>query len=217
VTDGRAAAQESGEAICRLSCPRQYYKPARMAGAVKRSRLPLDGLRPLGRTPGMLDAVRDALYRAITTPRGDSLLPLRLPKDLARRLNMTLGLPLAPRDELERRARARASLAELRAAAPAAPRGSTEAAPVLVYFEKDRNVRELVRIEELLAARGIAWKRLDLAGDEATVDFVMRKANCERDDLPVVFIADHTIGNYQALVRADVEGRLARLVQGAPS
>jgi hypothetical protein len=186
-----------------------------MMGPGERSMLPLDGLGRLGRTPGMLDAVRDALYRAITTPRGDSLLPVRLPKDLARRFNVTLGMPLAPLEELERRARARARLAELRGVGPTAPLGGIEPAPVLVYFEKDRNVRELLRIEELLAAKGIAWKRLDLAGDEATVDFVMRKAKCERDDLPVVFVADHAVGKFDELVRADVDGKLARLVQGA--
>lgn len=162
----------------------------------------------------MNHSVRDVIYRVITSPRGDSLLPIRIPKDLARRLNATFGHPLAPRAELESRDRARARLAELRAAAPPAAASATESAPVLVYFEKDRNVRELVRIEELLAARGITWKRLDVAGDEATVDFVVREAKCEPDDLPVVFIAERAIGGFDALVRADVEGELTRLLQG---
>jgi hypothetical protein len=162
----------------------------------------------------MLDGVRDALYRAITTLRGDSLLPVRIPKDLARRLNATLGRPLAPHDELISRARARTRLAELRTVAATPNSSRTEAAPVLVYFEKDRNVRELVRIEELLVAKGIAWTRLDVAGDEATSDFVVRKAKCERDDLPVVFVADRAIGGFEALVRADVEGELVLLVRG---
>ena len=39
----------------------------------------------------MLDGVRDALYRPITTLRGDSLLRVRIPKDLARRLNASVG------------------------------------------------------------------------------------------------------------------------------
>src|ERR1700720_1483523 len=100
----------------------------------------------------MLDAVKDALYRVITTPRGDSLAPIRLPKDLARRLNATLGSPLAPIRELARRRDALGRLAALRDAkngngAPAptqsAPSEKTDAAPVMVYFEKDRGVREL--------------------------------------------------------------------------
>ncbi len=160
----------------------------------------------------MLDLVRDALYRAITSPRGDSLGPVRIPKDLARRLNATLGRPLATREELAKRAQSRARLEELTRAGGAAGSSPREAAPVLVYFERDRNVRELGRIEELLAAKGYAWKRLDVAGDEATIDFVTRKAKCEAKDLPVVFVADEPVGVYEALVRADVSGELARLV-----
>ena len=169
----------------------------------------------------MLERVRDALYRAMTGPAGDTLAPVRIQKDLARRLNTTLGRPLAPLDELAKRARGRARLAELRARSAAgateptaAASAKKQAAPVLVYFEKDVNVRELVRIEELLGAKGHAWTRLDVAGDEATLDFVMRAAACERDDLPVVFVANRAIGNFQALVQADVSGELARAVAG---
>jgi hypothetical protein len=152
----------------------------------------------------MLTLVRSTLHRVISTPRGDSLAPVRIPKDLAR--------PLAPTEELAKRERARAKLADLRAQGSKGERTQRDAAPVLVYFEKDRNVRELVRIEELLAAKAIAWKRLDVAGDDATIDFVMLQAKCERDDLPVVFVADRAIGGYEALVRSDVSGELAKLV-----
>jgi hypothetical protein len=164
----------------------------------------------------MLDRVRDVLYRAMTASVGDSVAPLRIPIDLARRLNATLGRPLAPLSELEQRGRSRARLAELRAArgagrpaAVATARPGVEA-PILVYFEKDRNVRELTRIEELLGSRGYAWKRLDVTGDDSTIDFVLLKAGCKRDDLPVVFVADQAIGPFEALVRADVSGDLAR-------
>jgi hypothetical protein len=137
---------------------------------------------------------------------------MRLTKDLARRLNVALGSPLASHDELAKRERARARLAELRAEGGKARPIPRDAAPVLVYFEKDRNVRQLVRIEELLGAKGIAWKRLDVAGDDATIDFVMLQARCERDELPVVFVADRAVGGYEALVRSDVSGELERLV-----
>jgi hypothetical protein len=162
----------------------------------------------------MLNRVRGALFAAISTPHGESILPLRVSKDLARRLNATLGQPLATRDELARRAQARSRLAELRAGGGKAGPLKREYAPVVVYFEKDRNVRELGRIEELLSAKSFAWKRLDVAGDEATLDFVMTKAKCEKDDLPVVFVADRVIGTYPALVEADVSGELARLIHG---
>jgi hypothetical protein len=161
----------------------------------------------------MLDRVRDALYRAMSPPAEGAFSPLRVPKDLARRLNATLGHPLAPRAELAKRAQARERLAGLRTGRAEGTPRRVEAAPVLVYFEKDRNVRELTRIEELLGAKGFPWKRLDVSGDEATIDFVMRTAKCERDDLPIVFVADQVIGAYDALVRADVSGELARAVQ----
>ncbi|MGD0530043.1 MAG: hypothetical protein ABSE49_33215, partial [Polyangiaceae bacterium] len=145
----------------------------------------------------------------------DALAPVRIPKDLARRLNVALGSPLAPAEELGRREQARGRLAALRAQGGKGQRLQREAAPVLVYFEKDRNVRELVRIEELLTAKSIAWKRLDVSGDDATLDFVTLKAGCKRDDLPVVFVADRALGGYEALVRSDVSGELAKLVYPA--
>jgi hypothetical protein len=167
----------------------------------------------------MIDRVRDVLYRALVTPAGDSLAALRVPKDLARRLNTTLGRPLAPLAELEKRAAGRQRLAELRAAhatggAPREARPKVQA-PILVYFEKDRNVRELTRIEELLGAKGYAWKRLDVTGDEATLDFVMREAGCERDDLPVVYVGSKVVGPLDAVVRADVSGELASAAFGS--
>ena len=168
----------------------------------------------------LVDSLRDSLYRVITTPRGDGFAPVRIQKDLARRLNMTLGSPLCSREESMKRREAAQRLDDLpadghasAASANAAPR---EAAPVMVYFEKDRNVRELGRVEELLAAKSIAFTRLDVRGDEATLDFVMRKANCKEDELPVVFVAGTAIGGYAALVAADVSGELARRVSGSP-
>jgi hypothetical protein len=163
----------------------------------------------------MLTRIRDALHRALVTPQGDSIAPVRISKDLARRLNATLGRPLASKDEQARRSEAAARLQSLRTVGSNTPRSRAEPAPVLVYFEEGRNVRELSRIEDLLGAKGIAWKRLDVGGDEATREFVMRRAECERDDLPVVFVADRAIGAYQALVGADVSGELKRLVDGA--
>lgn len=162
----------------------------------------------------MLDGIRDVLYRAIATTRGDSFAAIRIPKDLARRLNATLGEPLATRPELARRAAARARLDELRAGGARPTSAPTGPAPVLVYFEAGRNVRQLTRVQELLRAKSIEWKGLDVSGDEATLEFVTRRAECERDDLPVVFVADRAVGPYEELVRADVSGELDRLVRG---
>jgi glutaredoxin len=162
----------------------------------------------------MLDTVKDALYRAITTPRGDSIAPVRVPKDLARRLNVALGSPLATAFELHKRRNARSRLGALRGSKGEVPAPKSEPAPVMVYFEKDRNARELTRIEETLAAKKIAYTTLDVTGDEATLEFVTREAKCEKDELPVVFVAGTAFGGFRALVEADVSGALEKAVFG---
>ena len=181
---------------------------------------PLDSTSITRQNPAViLDLVRTSLHRAITTPVGESFAPVRIPKDLARRLNVTLGQPLCSSDELTRRRAATERLASLRTgrgeATPAASGTSTRvAAPVVVYFEKDRNARELGRVEEVLKAKAIAYQRLDVAGDEATLAFVMRTAGCKEDELPVVFVAGAAIGGYRELVAADVSGALAKAIYG---
>ncbi len=161
----------------------------------------------------MLDRLIDTLHRAMTTPRGDEFAPVRVQKDLARRMNAALGQPVCSKEDLKARRSARERLEALRRAPKASAREEL-LAPVLVYFEGDRNTRELGRIEELLGAKGIPYRRLDVAGDEATIAFVTRKAACERDELPVVFVADKVIGGLRAVVDADVSGALARAVRG---
>jgi hypothetical protein len=165
----------------------------------------------------MLDRVRTSLHRALTTPVGDKFLPVRLPKDLARRVNMVLGEPLCSASELERRRDGAERLVKLRAEAQAGIKAAPvarEPAPVIVYFEKDRNVRLFGRIKEALEARNIAFTALEV--DTATKAFVMREAKCKEDELPIVFVATTPIGGYNELVEWDVSGKLATAVYGAP-
>jgi hypothetical protein len=164
----------------------------------------------------MLDRVRTSLHRALTTPLGDRFLPVRVPKDLARRVNVILGEPICSAEEIERRRSGRTRLEELKKAganAKSAPVAKIQA-PVTVYFEHERNVRMLGRIKEMLDAKGIAYTLSDIAGDEVTRDFVLREARCKDDELPVVFVATTPIGPYEALVDADVSGRLAKALAG---
>ncbi len=166
----------------------------------------------------MLDRVRTSLHRALTTPAGDGFLPVRVPKDLARRLNTLLGDPICSKEELERRRAGAAKLEELkrnggRSTSPA-PAAAAVQAPVMVYFEKDRNARMLGRIQEMLDAKQIKYTLLDIAGDATTRDFVMREARCKEDDLPVVFIASAPVGGYNELVDWDVSGKLAKALAG---
>lgn len=167
----------------------------------------------------MIDLVRTSLHRAITTPIGDGFFPVRVPKDLARRFNVLLGEPICSREELERRRAGRAKLEELRksggrSASPCAAAAPTLQAPVMVYFEKDRNARMLGRIQEMLDAKKIAYTLLDVAGDATTKDFVLREAKCKDDDLPIVFVASAPVGGYNELVDWDVSGRLAKALAG---
>ena len=99
-------------------------------------------------------------------------------------------------------------------AAPSRVVVTREAAPVMVYFEKDRNQRVLTQVEEALAARSIAFTKLDVAGDERTMSFVMREAHCERDELPVVFVGGKVVGGIHALIAMDASGELVKAVRG---
>jgi hypothetical protein len=87
-------------------------------------------------------------------------------------------------------------------------------APVVVYFEKDRNQRLIERVRELLTAKQIPFQALDVTGDAATIAFIMREAQCEDDDLPIAFVAGTPIGGYNELVDWDVSGRLKAAVFG---
>ncbi len=89
-----------------------------------------------------------------------------------------------------------------------------EPAPVVVYFEKDRNQRLIERVRELLTAKQIQFQALDVSGDAATLAFIMREARCEEDDLPVVFVAGTVVGGFNELVDWDVSGRLKTAVFG---
>jgi hypothetical protein len=163
----------------------------------------------------MLDVLRTTLHRVLVTPRGDSLGPLRVTKDLARRLNVTLGQPLCSPDDLATRRRAREKLAELArtpagGSSRAAEKSAAPAAPVKVYFEGDRNARELTKIRELLDGRGIVYDALDVANDEPMIEFITRAAKCEKDELPIVFLGPAAIGGFGALANADLSGALTR-------
>ncbi len=162
----------------------------------------------------MLDFVRNSLHKVITTPALDSFAPVRIPKDLARRVNMVLGEPICSKDEIARRRTAKAKLADLRKGPRKVAEVEKVAAPVMVYFEKDRNTRLLERIKDTLSAKKIAFTLLDVTGDDNTKGFVMREAKCKEDDLPVVFVASTAIGGYNDLTEWDVSGKLTKAVYG---
>ena len=124
---------------------------------------------------------------------------------------MTLGQPICSAHVLSTRRHAGQRLLELRRAPGAQASTRTAPAPappVKVYFEGDRNSRELTRIRETLDARGITHDILDVAGDEAMLGFILREAMCERDALPIVFVGPSAIGGFRQLIDADLSGAL---------
>ncbi|HVJ92392.1 MAG TPA: hypothetical protein VM580_21475 [Labilithrix sp.] len=165
----------------------------------------------------MLDLIVTSIHRALTTPAGDRFFPIRVPKDLARRVNALLGEPICSTEELARRRSGRERLEMLKrnGGKSEAPARSAPApmAPVTIYFEQDRNLRVLGRIKEMLEAKEIKYTLADITSDPTTKDFVLREAKCEDDDLPVVFVASTAVGGYNELVDWDVSGRLAKALK----
>jgi len=94
------------------------------------------------------------------------------------------------------------------------PKPKREPAPVVVYFERDRNQRLIERVRELLEAKQIPFRALDVSGDAATLAFIVREAKCEEDDLPIVFVAGVPVGGFNELVDWDVSGKLQTAVFG---
>jgi glutaredoxin len=107
-----------------------------------------------------------------------------------------------------------ASPTTLRSSEWPAPPAPPEPAPVIVYFEKDRNQRLLGRVEEVLRAKSVPFRALDVSGDPATLAFIIREARCEEDDLPIVFVAGTPVGGFNELVNWDISGRLELAVFG---
>ena len=95
------------------------------------------------------------------------------------------------------------------------PAPKREPAPVIVYFEKDRNQRLIERVRELLESKSIPFRALDVSGDAATLAFIVREAKCEDDDLPIIFVAGTPVGGFNELVDWDVSGKLKTAVFGS--
>ena len=144
------------------------------------------------------DLVRTGLHRVLKNV------------ELAQRMNAMLGEPICSKEELKRRRDARARLEELRSSGAKRTPLKREQAPVQVYHEGDRNARLLGRVKELLDSKSVKYTLLDVAGDQATKEFVMLQSKCKEDELPIVFIGGVAVGGYNELVDWQVSGRLDR-------
>ena len=158
-------------------------------------------------------SIRSTINKALTSEAGEDFSLVRVPRDLARRLNRLAGTPIATRAELEERAAAAEKLRSLRSV-KAVEEAKVLTAPVLVYFEKGRNQRELSRVEDLLKAKDVKYTLSDITGDDATLSFVLTQAKCEKDNLPIVFVGGDVVGTYNELVAFDVAGKLDIAIYG---
>jgi glutaredoxin-related protein len=135
-------------------------------------------------------------------------------RNLASIANELLGRPLRPDELNEDRAPvvpADGSRAP-QAGGPPAKMPSARRAPVLVYFD-GKDHRTLARVEDLLKGRGLAYQVLDVSADEAERSWATTTA--KTSELPLVFVAGAPVGGWDALLRADVSGELARLITAA--
>ena len=68
--------------------------------------------------------------------------------------------------------------------------------------------------KRLLAARGAAFKEVDVTGDDARRAWLVEKTG--RRTVPQIFIGGESIGGYDELAALDQAGRLRAMLDGPP-
>jgi glutaredoxin len=153
----------------------------------------------------LLDRVRTLVHGALSSPAGDNVKPVRFLKEVLGTANDLAGRPFCSAEELDKRREA------ARPVAAQAKQATREAAPVTVYFDgKDHRTKK--KVEEVLKARNISFKVLDVADDEATRSWATTQA--KQTEFPLVFIAGDPVGGLHELTQADVNGSLVERVFG---
>jgi hypothetical protein len=155
---------------------------------------------------GLLDKLRDRGWRAIANNDGAIA-------SAARRMNDTLGRPLASADELADRAAFAGGYGAKSAAPAVTPGAKKEVAPVIVYYFKDKQHRDAGKLTEVLDANAIPYRVVNLDGDEATQAAVRRDAKGRGG--PLCFIAGECVGGRTELVNLAGSGELKRRVFGS--
>jgi glutaredoxin-related protein len=149
----------------------------------------------------MLDSLRIKLNDVLSSQRGSQFKPVRLLKEVLGTANDLVGRPLCTREELdERRGIVRTESSDKR-----------EAAPVMLYFDgKDHRTKK--KMEEILRAKEIPFKVLDVTDDEASRSWALTQAKAA--EFPLVFVAGEAVGGLHELTQWDVNGQLAKRVFG---
>ena len=165
------------------------------------------------------DRVRARVFEALSSKLGEEYKPLRMAREVLATANDLAGRPFCPEAELAERRAARAGAAPLTApsapptfvGAPSRAAEAREAAPVMLYFDgKDHRTKK--KIEELLKARGIPFRTLDVTDDESTRSWAQTTSKLE--EFPLVFIAGEPVGGLHELTHLDVNGGLLKKVFG---
>ena len=152
---------------------------------------------------GLTGKLRSLAHQQLEAREADGPLVRRL-RDVVSTFNDLLGKPIRP------------DAAGDASAAAGGPVIVTpvvrEQAPVIVYFDgKDQRTR--IKVEELLNAREIKFRILDVTNDEAERSWVITAAKSE--EFPIVVIAGTPVGGFHELMQLDVTGDLKKRVFGS--
>jgi glutaredoxin len=147
---------------------------------------------------------RAKVYEALSSTAGDQFRPLKLTREVLATANDLLGRPFCPTAELNERRVSRPGASTDGASA-------REAAPVMLYFD-GRDHRTKKKMEELLRARDVPFKLLDVTDDEATRIWAAQAA--KQTEFPLLFIAGVPVGGLHELTQLDVNGQLVKKVFG---
>jgi len=147
------------------------------------------------------DRFRLKINDALASESGNRWKPVRLLREVLGTANDLAGRPFCSQAELdERRGVVRGETTE-----------SREAAPVMLYFDgKDHRTKK--KMEEVLRARDIPFKVLDVTDDEASRSWALTQAKAA--EFPLLFIAGAPVGGLHELTEIDVNGQLVKRVFG---
>jgi glutaredoxin len=152
---------------------------------------------------GLTGKLRSLAHQQLEAREADGPLVRRL-RDVVSTVNDLLGKPIRPDDAGGESAFAGASVI----VTPVV----REQAPVIVYFD-GKDQRTKTKVEELLNAREIKFRLLDVTNDEAERSWVVTAAKSE--EFPIVVIAGTPVGGFHELMQLDVTGGLKKRVFGS--
>ena len=151
---------------------------------------------------GLTGKLRSLAHQQLEAREADGPLVRRL-RDVVSTVNDLLGKPIGGRTPARDAATAGGPVSSRRWFA--------EQAPVIVYFDgKDQRTR--MKVEELLNAREIKFRILDVTNDEAERSWVITAAKSE--EFPIVVVAGTPVGGFHELMQLDVPGELKKRVFG---